>query len=83
MPSASEILYSDFMMRSLVAHLVISFVTGTSFGDTLNASSFIGNDTNGLTLNGGNGEDVIVGTSLDDVIDGGNNDDVITAGGGG
>jgi Ca2+-binding RTX toxin-like protein len=57
-------------------------VTGTSFGDTLNASSFTGDGSKGLTLNGGSGADVITGTGFADIITGGNGTDVITAGAG-
>ena len=57
-------------------------VTGTGFGETLNASSFTGNGSNGLTLNGGSGDDNIVGTGFVDIITGGNGADVITAGAG-
>ena len=42
-------------------------VTGTAFGDTLDASSL----TKGLTLNGGAGDDVITGGAGADVITGG------------
>ena len=58
-------------------------VTGTAFGDTLDASSYIALSlTKGLTLNGANGPDVITGTGFADVITGGAGADVITGGAG-
>jgi Ca2+-binding RTX toxin-like protein len=76
---SSLIAVYDAVAQSTSGDLI---VTGTGFGDTLNASSFTGDGSKGLTLNGGSGADVITGTAFDDVITGGNGNDVITAGAG-
>jgi hypothetical protein len=57
-------------------------VTGTGFGETLNASSFAGDGTKGLTINGGGGNDTVVATSFGDVVNGGTGADNITGGAG-
>ena len=55
-------------------------VTGTTFSETLDASSFTGNGSKGLTINGGNGSDTIIGTNFGDVIIGGTGSDNLTGG---
>jgi hypothetical protein len=55
-------------------------VTGTTFSETLNASSFTGDGSKGLTINGGNGSDTITGTDFGDVLVGGTGSDNLTGG---
>ena len=55
-------------------------VTGTGFGETLDASSFSGDGTKGLTINGDNGSDTIIGTDFGDIIVGGTGSDNLTGG---
>ena len=58
-------------------------VTGTGFNDTsLNASSFTGNGSKGLTIDGGAGNDTIVSTGFADTIIGGSGADTLTGGSG-
>ena len=53
-------------------------ITGTAGNDNINAS----NATAGQTINGGDGNDTIVGSAFNDNINGGNGSDVIALGGG-
>ena len=57
-------------------------ISGTGFADNLNASSYTGNGSKGLTIKGLGGGDTIVATSFNDVLDGGSASDTITGGGG-
>jgi Ca2+-binding RTX toxin-like protein len=55
-------------------------ITGTGFGDNLNASTYTGNSSKGLTINGLGQNDTIVATSFNDTVDGGTGNDTITGG---
>jgi hypothetical protein len=55
-------------------------ITGTGFGDNLNASTYTGNSSKGLTMNGLGANDTIVATSFNDKITGGTGNDTITGG---
>ena len=53
-------------------------ITGTQYADTLTAA----NDTNGVFLAGGGGNDTITGGSGNDTLSGGTGNDTVTGGGG-
>ncbi len=56
----------------------VEAIQGTVYGDTINA----GADTNGTTLEGGGGNDIITGGSAADVVYGGEGADSLTGGAG-
>tara|TARA_R110002012_G_scaffold23863_5_gene80431 strand:- start:3192 stop:6431 length:3240 start_codon:yes stop_codon:yes gene_type:complete len=56
----------------------IERIEGSTFDDTIDA----GNDTGGVSLSGGGGNDRIIGGSGADTIEGGAGDDLLTGGGG-
>jgi Ca2+-binding RTX toxin-like protein len=52
----------------------------TSAGDDIVSASGLANSSIALTLNGGDGNDIRVGSQGNDVINGGNNDDILVGG---
>jgi Ca2+-binding RTX toxin-like protein len=57
-------------------------IVGSSFNDTLNASTYTGDGSQGLSISGGSGADNITGTSFNDVLSGGLGADTVRGGDG-
>src|SRR5205085_2604896 len=81
LPSVSIVLNNNLMSglgSDVLQNLEGANLTGSSSGDTLNASAFI----RPVTLFGADGDDILLGGSANDSIDGGEGSDLLTGNGG-